>query len=245
MSWLRSIAWGAALVAGAAACGYPHITYDSSTTASAGGGGATSSTSSTSSTNSGTGGSPPVCEPLGSACGSGAKCTANMVTGARECITLDAGTASPWSACTLDRECPLGHFCDPHNNVCKPICNSSCAHCAPVRDRNGNTIEGLSVCVASCEPELSLKCGTGATCAWDPLLGGGNGAFDCFQDGSKNYGESCSPGVPPQCVSGYVCALGKCRDWCVTIPDDCVVGYCADFDSFTPEQDGLTYGFCL
>jgi hypothetical protein len=244
MSWLRSIAWGAALVAGAAACGYPHITYDTSTTASNGGGGGTGTTTSTSA-GTGTGGSVPVCEPLGSACGANAKCTANVNTGARECIALDATTASAWSACTLDRECPVGHFCDPHNNVCKPICNGSCAPCVPVRDRNGNTIDGLSVCVAACEPELSLQCGMGATCAWDPTLGGGNGAFDCFQDGTKNYGDTCSAGLPPSCVSGYVCALGQCRDWCVTSPDDCVTGYCADFDSFTPKQGGDTYGFCL
>jgi len=248
MSRLRSIAWGASLAAAAAACGYPHITYDtSSATGATGGGGSTTTTAPTSSSTSGTGGTA-ACGPIGSPCGSGAKCSVNLATGAPTCITLDASTASPWSACTLDRECPLEHFCDPHNKICKPVCSGSCSPCVSVHDQHGDKISGLTVCVAACEPELSLQCGSGATCAWDPNIPNGTatpGAFDCFQDGTKNFGESCSPGVPPQCVSGYVCALGQCRDWCVTSPDDCLTGYCADFDSFTPAQDGKTYGFCL
>jgi hypothetical protein len=173
------------------------------------------------------------------------KCSFDASTGERRCIALADATQSSWSACATDAECPLDTLCDPHNGVCKPICNGSCSPCVPMHDTQGAPIAGASVCVASCEPELSLQCGQGATCAWDPTLGGGSGAFDCFQSGTKSYGDTCSAGLPPTCVSGYVCALGQCRDWCVTSPDDCVTGYCAQFDSFAPKANGTTYGFCF
>jgi hypothetical protein len=258
MAWFRTIALGATLAAGAAACGYPTFKYGSSTGTSSSGdvggtggqgttastGGASSTSSSSSSTSSGTGGDP-GCNLLGSDCSGTQKCAVtDEETGHTGCIELAATLRAKYATCTMDTECGAGQWCEHRTHVCKPICHSSAdcsgAKCTPALTTDGFKIAGLNVCVVDCDPIAVTPCSSGATCDWDnatPIK-----SFDCFSTGNKGHLEACME--QPECAPSLTCSLGACSNWCTNDFDCPGVESCYAFDSFTPVHGGTNYGWC-
>jgi hypothetical protein len=217
----------------------------SSGTSSGSAAGTTSST--------GTGGSSTkTCHVLHDAadCGAGSRCTiTDAQTGALGCVPIAAAPLGEYAGCSNDANCPAGTWCDRRTLVCAPFCASAAGcgngHCVGASDGT-NTIPGISVCTAHCDPETASPCGAGATCAYaEPVLD-----FDCFSSGEVPVTGACQSSG--DCAKGLVCGVsgttgtGSCLSWChpAGSSGDCAaVEFCNEF-SPAFSYDGVDYGYC-
>lgn len=270
MAWLHRIVFGAALAAGAAACGYPTFQYGTSTntggTGGTGGSGgastsssattsssssSSSSSSTTSSTSSSTGG-PTPCTALDDVadCGANMRCAVvDTDKGTLGCVPIGSPTKKPYEACLDDTLCPAGTFCDQRTYTCMKLCNgaASCpGKCVAAEADGGVTVPGISVCTARCNPASTTSCGPNAVCAYDSTAID----FDCFARSGflgtmdKLPGETCM--YLNNCPPSYVCA-GACVKWCHPVDDfssECGGGFCNAFSNATPIYMGNEYGYC-
>ena len=172
-------------------------------------------------------------------------------TGALGCVPLASPPLARFDACSDDKSCPAGTWCNLLTAVCSPFCTSSatCGEgaCIPAVDGNDTPIPGVKVCTAHCDPVQATPCGTGATCTYDP----NDGQFDCAMSGFAPEGMSCQQAS--DCGRGLGCAVdaanqGSCLAWCE--PTDTFAGicgglYCNSFsNSSSITYDGTTYGYC-
>lgn len=260
MAWLRRIALGATLAAGAAACGYPTFKYGTSGAGGQGSGGSgggttsstTSSTSSTTTSSSSSSGFPAMCRLLGHAddCPSGHRCTiADEQTGHTHCVPLASQVMAPYEACLDDSACPAGTWCDWRTATCTPFCDSpaDCAgtggECVSAKTSGLKSIPGVTVCTANCDPVSPTSCGPGAACNYDSNAG----SFDCYHSSDKSEGSTCEFG---ECAPTLVCGSTSCLVWCAPAGADndaqCgSFGYCEAFSNLVPQRDGVTYGYCF
>ncbi len=215
---------------------------------SSGAGSSTATAGSTTGASTGTGGSgSQTCQVLHDAqdCGATGRCTiVDESTGKLGCKPLAGAPLGKYDACTDDTRCPAGTWCDQRTSACAPFCatSSSCGsgHC--VAASNGaESIPGVSVCTAHCDPETAIPCGSGATCAYDTTALD----FDCFVSGGTPLNGSCQ--TSPDCAKGLVCGIsgttGTCLQWCKQNGECPAIDIC---DMFTPAfiYNGADYGYC-
>jgi hypothetical protein len=203
-----------------------------------------SSTSASSSTVSSSG-APAPCRLVGhpADCPAGQRCTVkDESSGATHCIALDPSPLGLYDACTDDKMCPAGAWCDHYTGVCKPMCSfsSDCpsTSCIAAKTMGGSTINGLSVCTAHCDPINVDPCGVGATCLYEKT----EGDLDCVWSAGLLPGDPCS--FHNDCIGGYVC-VGTCELWCepAIMQTTCAPGDCTEFANLSVNFGGQPYGY--
>jgi hypothetical protein len=187
----------------------------------------------------------PGCDPAGTGCGAGKKCTyvTSGMTFARECV--DAGTVAAGGTCVQDGNgdnCQAGMLCTS-DNKCTQFCSLSAGGCPSGSSCSGflNTMIGEFPTI--CEPGCSLlnqDCMAGQGCL--PAQGGGS---ICVTVGTLDAGSAC---VNPQdCAKGSACVntgTNKCLAFCAL---DGGSPRCAMGTNCTSSNPALPQGagFCL
>jgi hypothetical protein len=182
-------------------------------------------------------------------CGAGARCTiVEPTTGKTGCVAADPSPKSPYAACSSDKECPAGTWCDGRTGTCMLFCQSM-SDCggndcvATYYTVNGKPVTvpgGANVCVANCDPVSAVPCGSETTCGYDPQIG----VMDCFATNGFTLGQACM--YINDCGPGLVC-VSTCQKWCRPpgqSSSDCGGGTCGMFTNLAPMYDGQLYGAC-
>ena len=191
-------------------------------------------------------------------CAPGDKCTfVDLATLEIGCV--EAGSGGPATLCADERDCAVGHVCDPATQVCEEICNEpgAVSTCYP-----GWCLDlsypGHGLCTVGCEPIGTNGCPDGLTCGWWTLHDGDQATFHCAvpaDGGNLAEGDPCViypfTLVTNTCAPGLACVgvepEGSCLRWCAPTgqQSQCAPGQiCQAFPS-PIIQNGTEYGACM
>jgi hypothetical protein len=196
-------------------------------------------------------------------CGSGKKCTEDLVNQQLVCATNGAqivggGCGQPGSNALADDNCTRGGVCLPEGafNLCRQFCHidADCSQSPVIQAGNtGHCIYvltlDLKVCSYACDPvtpddvNIGGGCPQGQTCRLLARLAGLSQLTDCRTNSFGTDGTACDPTAHDvACSPGLGCHpdAKRCRKVC-RITDDC-----ARFPGTTCQfpSDAQLYGYC-